>query len=293
MQASMITEEGNVTVADRVNFVVVDDSQDIRLLVRMTLEGDGRFSMVGEAVDGLQGIDVVTATQPDLVILDRQMPRMGGVEALPAIRAGAPRAAVVLYTANSDQHTCQAAFAAGAASVLEKVRTGQEMVEHLAGALVAHWVATDADCDVRVGPVDGGAAQVWVANSKRILDAVRAHPDVLERPLEPGILDDLDAFLQSWAEVAAPDTEFVWAGKAPVEDVRRVVEAWATIDRIPDDALAAIGCSWAPPEGAAFFEALTAGVLDALQAHDKAQRLAARLSRQWRGDPVVRGPRSG
>jgi DNA-binding NarL/FixJ family response regulator len=57
----------------------------------------------------------VEDTAPELLILDRQMPVMGGVEALPEIRRGSPDTAVVLYTAGPDAGTYRAAVAAGAA----------------------------------------------------------------------------------------------------------------------------------------------------------------------------------
>ncbi|HEX5268047.1 MAG TPA: response regulator [Acidimicrobiales bacterium] len=80
-----------------VRAVVIDDSDDIRLLLRMALGADG-FEIVGEAVDGRAGIEVVAGHQPDAVILDVMMPVMNGLDALPEIRRVAPGTPVVLYS---------------------------------------------------------------------------------------------------------------------------------------------------------------------------------------------------
>jgi hypothetical protein len=47
--------------------VVVDNVADLRWLLRLNLDGDGRFEVVGEAADGREAVDVVRRTQPDVV----------------------------------------------------------------------------------------------------------------------------------------------------------------------------------------------------------------------------------
>lgn len=78
--------------------VLVDDAEGLRSLVARLLARDGRFEVVGEASDGQEGIEVVTATEPDAVVLDLAMPVMDGLEALPRIRAAAPGAKIVILT---------------------------------------------------------------------------------------------------------------------------------------------------------------------------------------------------
>src|SRR5205807_1189440 len=128
-----------------VTVVVVDDDGDIRELLRLQFERDPRFEVVGEAADGEDAIAVAEALRPDLVVLDRQMPRLGGVEALPEIRRRAPSTAVVLYTAAADAPTYHAALAAGAVDVVPKRATGPDLVQTLVGALLARSASPDAD----------------------------------------------------------------------------------------------------------------------------------------------------
>src|SRR4051794_14081795 len=106
-----MTSAGGAAEQDLVRVLVVDDLDDIRQVVRLTLELDGRYHVVGEATDGIEAIEQARKLQPDVVLLDRSMPRLGGLEALPEVRSAAPAAAVILYTAESDEQLRQAAGA--------------------------------------------------------------------------------------------------------------------------------------------------------------------------------------
>jgi DNA-binding NarL/FixJ family response regulator len=264
----------------QVRVAIVDDNDDIRLLLRLSFRSDQRFTIVGEGVNGEEAIALAEREQPDLMVLDRQMPVLGGVEALPSIRASSPRTAVVLYTAGSDTGTYQAALSAGAVDVLDKTGDGA-IVDRLAEILVGHWVDEAATVEVRVGPVASEAAQAWVANTTCILTAIRAHPEVLPAPVPDDVLDLFDRFLQSWGDLANERAEFSWVARTSPDEIQRLVEYWAAVDRMSDEALATLGCTWSPPEGQPFFKALTTGVLEALEAHADSRALARVLAEQW------------
>ncbi len=265
----------------RITVSIVDDADDIRSFVRLALELDGRFEVVSEASDGDEAIDMLGEVTPDVVLLDRQMPRLGGVEALPEIRRRAPHALVILYTAAADDRTYQAAIAAGAIDVVDKTNVDISISDHLAQILVDYWADPDASVDVRVGPVDCEIAQAWVANTSRILAAVRAHPEVLPEPIPDDVAEMFAGLLETWGEVANGSCEFVWVGRARPSAVRRIVEYWAMVDRLPEDVLEGLGCQWSGPDARPFFDALTAGVMDALQSCEETRELAQRLSGQW------------
>ena len=73
--------------APMIPVVIVDDSEDVRILIGARLQSSGRFTVVGEAGDGASAVNVVAATAPRLVVLDLSMPGMSGLEAIPLIRA--------------------------------------------------------------------------------------------------------------------------------------------------------------------------------------------------------------
>jgi two-component system chemotaxis response regulator CheB len=80
-------------VSDRLNpirVLVVDDSAFVRQALSRMLGGEADIQVVGVAVDGQDGVEKAAALQPDVVTLDIQMPRMGGLEALKRIMAVRP-----------------------------------------------------------------------------------------------------------------------------------------------------------------------------------------------------------
>jgi DNA-binding NarL/FixJ family response regulator len=106
--------------SDVLRLVIVDDVEDLLVLLRLQFGRDPRFLVVGEGKDGHEAISLARDLQPDLMILDRQMPNLGGLDALPQIRSAAPDMAIVVYTANADAAADRSARDAGAREVLEK-----------------------------------------------------------------------------------------------------------------------------------------------------------------------------
>ncbi|HEX2851375.1 MAG TPA: response regulator [Acidimicrobiales bacterium] len=265
----------------RVRVALVDDTDAIRRLVRMHLELDGRFEIVGEATDGVAAIDLAARSTPDLLILDRQMPRLTGLEVIPRIREVSPRTVVVLYTSDIDTWTYQAAIAAGALDVVLKNGDGDDLVDALADLLLRH---IDAEADrptVKVGPLPSSAALAWIDNACTILAAIRDHPDVLDTPVDDGVLDGLDRFLRVWRDIASASDVFVWVARARPGEVGALIRAFAAINRVPADRLGELGCKRPEGEAATFLDALTSAILAAVQQHNAGSELAVTLRRQW------------
>ena len=100
--------------------VIVDYTPDIRMLTRMATEMDGGILVVAEAENGQEGIDVVAAHQPDVVILDMAMPVMDGLEALPHIKRVSPRSRVLVVSGFDTGRMSDSAAEAGADGYLQK-----------------------------------------------------------------------------------------------------------------------------------------------------------------------------
>jgi len=89
----------------QIRVLLADDVADIRALLRLAIERDDRFEIVGEAADGFEAIEQAGALRPDLVVLDLAMPRMDGLQAIPEIRRhiGGEARIVVLSGFESDR----------------------------------------------------------------------------------------------------------------------------------------------------------------------------------------------
>src|SRR3954451_23207868 len=81
--------------------LIVDDQPQIRDLLRLVIDLDPRFEVLGEATNGGDAIELAADGAPDVIILDQRMPRVSGAQALPALRTVCPTATIVGYTADS------------------------------------------------------------------------------------------------------------------------------------------------------------------------------------------------
>ncbi|KQV69895.1 hypothetical protein ASC64_08815 [Nocardioides sp. Root122] len=119
----------------KVSVVLVDDSVDVRTLVRMRLESSGLFEVLGEAADGEEAIGLVLRHRPDVVLLDVSMPAMDGVETLPAILAVQPDTAVVMFSGFSGSDLTTELGELGALDFIEKSIPLDELPDRLIQSL--------------------------------------------------------------------------------------------------------------------------------------------------------------
>jgi two-component system response regulator NreC len=109
--------------------LVVDDHPIVREGIRMCLKRLADIEVVGEAADGFEAIDRAVETRPDVVLMDLAMPRMGGFEALPKIRAECPRTRVIIFTFHTSRDYLRRAMAAGVDGYLLKDTSPAEYIE--------------------------------------------------------------------------------------------------------------------------------------------------------------------
>ena len=102
---------------------VVDDNEALRAVACLEVELSDHLELAGTAADGLEAIDVARREQPDAILLDLEMPRMTGVEALPHLLAAAPDAHIVVYTSRSCDRTRQEVLRGGAGAYVIKGET--------------------------------------------------------------------------------------------------------------------------------------------------------------------------
>jgi DNA-binding NarL/FixJ family response regulator len=89
------------------------------------------FTIVGPATDGEQAVALAESEQPDLAVVDYRMPRLGGRELLARLRAAAPDAHIVVYTADANDTLVQEVLAAGANGIVLKEAPLEDLVRAL------------------------------------------------------------------------------------------------------------------------------------------------------------------
>ena len=81
--------------------VVCDDNEELRELVRFSLDREPAVRVVAEAGDGPSAVHTTARTQPDVVVLDLTMPGLPSDELVVAVRSAAPAARVVVFSGNA------------------------------------------------------------------------------------------------------------------------------------------------------------------------------------------------
>lgn len=122
---------GSVERGRKPTVVVVDDSDEVRNLVRTRLRLSGLFDVVGDGRDGADAIGLAFRHEPDLILLDISMPVMDGLEALPAILTLAPESKVVMFTGFEEEGLAARAQELGAVAFVEKSIRIEELPDRL------------------------------------------------------------------------------------------------------------------------------------------------------------------
>jgi DNA-binding NarL/FixJ family response regulator len=155
-----------------VKVVLVDDQALIRTGLKMILESEDDIEIVGEACDGEQAISVARSVQPDVVLMDVQMPTMDGIEATGRIAqdASIPSRIVILTTFERDDYVFEA-LRAGASGFLLKNSPSEELVHA-----------------VRV--VAGGDALLAPSITRKVIEGFIRRPAHLSNEIELGRLTE-------------------------------------------------------------------------------------------------------
>ncbi|HZT66364.1 MAG TPA: response regulator transcription factor [Acidimicrobiales bacterium] len=112
-----------------VRVILVDDEPDLRILLWLAIEADGRCQVVGDASNGVEGVSLAASAEPDVVVLDQLMPEMDGITAVPLLRQAAPGAKIIMLSALADPVARDRAMDAGADAYVEKSASFQPLLD--------------------------------------------------------------------------------------------------------------------------------------------------------------------
>ena len=137
----MLELQSDARTASRIRVLIVDDSAVMRSLLRSVVSTDSALEVAGNASDGLSALNALSVVQPDLVLLDVEMPVMDGLATLKQMRERAPRLPIIMCSALTQrgaQVTIES-LANGASDYVAKP-AGQESREAATRALAAELI---------------------------------------------------------------------------------------------------------------------------------------------------------
>jgi two-component system, NarL family, response regulator NreC len=111
-----------------IRVLIVDDHALLRTGMRSRLEREPGLALVGEADTAERAVLMARKLQPDVILLDLLLPRKGGYNAIPEIRAVAPEARILVVSSQAAPSSVRRALSAGAAGYLPKHSSDRELV---------------------------------------------------------------------------------------------------------------------------------------------------------------------
>ena len=112
-----------------IRILLADDHNVMRAGLKLLLEKQPGFKVIGEASDGYETVEKAVATQPDVVVLDIAMPKLSGIEAAQRISADLPQTAIIILSMHSDEGYVMRALKSGARGYLLKDSGESDLIE--------------------------------------------------------------------------------------------------------------------------------------------------------------------
>ena len=120
-------------MAENIRVLIVDDHADFRAGLRAMLASAADLEVVGEATQGEEAVDLALRLQPDIVLMDLQMPGMNGIDATRRIVYTSPHVGVIMLTMFEDDNSVFAAMRAGRAAICSRGRSRPRFCMRCAG----------------------------------------------------------------------------------------------------------------------------------------------------------------
>jgi len=104
----------------RIRIAIVDDQAIVRTGLAAFLQFDQDFEMVGQAKDGEEALQLCYLVEPDIVLMDREMPVLDGISSTAMIKQRMPKTKILILSSHDEAEFIQAALEAGASGYLLK-----------------------------------------------------------------------------------------------------------------------------------------------------------------------------
>lgn len=210
-----------------IRVLLVDDTSDIRLLLRLVLETQGQMVVVDDVGDGRAAIEAARAHQPDVVLLDLAMPVMDGIEALPHVLSASPQSKVIVLSGFQAESMAASALAAGAHAYQQKGATPDELLAAIFAVLGRDGGSPAAPPAPVLPPAR--SAEDLAEELRRVRAAIASTAHEIRNPVS--LLIGVADMLTSKADQLAP--------AAQAQLLAAIARQARLLDRVTDDLLTA------------------------------------------------------
>lgn len=162
-----------------ISVLLVDDHTLFRSGIRSLLQRQADFTVVGEAADGVEGVKRAKQLQPDVVLLDLNMPGISGLETLQLMLQDFPDMAVILLTVSEDAEDLTAALQAGARGYLIKNIDADYLVRAIRRAAAGEPVVAEAMTAKLVARLQSGGSSQRVESPSELDKLTPREKDIL------------------------------------------------------------------------------------------------------------------
>ncbi|MFW0738795.1 response regulator transcription factor [Flavobacterium sp.] len=160
-----------------IRVVLADNHVFVRDGIKSLLENEVNIEVVGEATDGIDTLEAVAASEPDLLILDIRMPHLTGIEVVEKLRSENNKVKIIILTTHESEEYVLGALKAGAEGYLLKDSSKEEFLKALhtvlnggkyysgdvSGILIHHFV----HCTVSLGPKQALAEEITITKREK------------------------------------------------------------------------------------------------------------------------------
>ena len=113
----------------KIDILLVEDHEFTRMGLAMKIENTPHFNLVGQAVDGIEGVIMAQERNPDVILMDIGLPKMDGITATKKIKEELKlNSAVLMFTSRDSKEDIFAAFKAGADGYIMKGSSSQNLI---------------------------------------------------------------------------------------------------------------------------------------------------------------------
>jgi DNA-binding NarL/FixJ family response regulator len=118
----------------QIRVLIADDSRLVAEALMFALDSDPAIEAIGYALDGWEALELAAALDPDVILLDEQLPELDTLTFTRLVRAFRPETLVIVLAQSQVPHEVEAAYAVGAADYLPKDRSADELLDAIESA---------------------------------------------------------------------------------------------------------------------------------------------------------------